>query len=125
MPEMLTEMIISTIDRTDTERENVMKLVVTLKSENLITSTQFIDVSIRIKSIACCCSNCSIKLDDLFFLESYYFYDFIIVSMLHTLISLTDVTFSDLSTIRSPNVGGYLLLRCNSKEKKTKYLQNF
>lgn len=42
---MLTEMIIGTIDKTDTDRENVMKLVVALKSENLITSTHFMDVS--------------------------------------------------------------------------------
>ncbi|XP_060572704.1 eukaryotic translation initiation factor 4 gamma 2-like, partial [Ruditapes philippinarum] len=43
MPEMLTDMMISTVDKSDTDRENVMKLVVALKSENLITSSHFMD----------------------------------------------------------------------------------
>lgn len=43
MPEMLTDMIISTVDKTDVDRENVMKLVSAMKSENLITSTHFMD----------------------------------------------------------------------------------
>ncbi|KAL4224789.1 Eukaryotic translation initiation factor 4 gamma 2 [Mactra antiquata] len=43
MPEMLTDMITSTIDKTDVDRENVMKLVMTLKAENIITSAHFMD----------------------------------------------------------------------------------
>jgi len=42
---MLTDMIINTVDKTDTDRENVMKLVIALKAENLITSSHFMDVS--------------------------------------------------------------------------------
>lgn len=43
MPEMLTDMMISTVDKSDADRENVMKLVSAMKSENLITSAHFMD----------------------------------------------------------------------------------
>lgn len=43
LPEVISDMMISTIDKTDEKRENVMKLIVAMKMENLIKSTTFMD----------------------------------------------------------------------------------
>lgn len=43
MPEALTDAMISTVGKSDADRENVMKLLVSMKTENLISSSHFMD----------------------------------------------------------------------------------
>lgn len=43
MPELLALMMTSTVEKSDTDRENIMKLVLAIKAENLITSQNFMD----------------------------------------------------------------------------------
>ena len=45
LPKVISDMMLDTIDRTDEQRENVMRLIVAMKQENLIKSTTFMDVS--------------------------------------------------------------------------------
>ena len=45
LPKVVSDMMLSTIEKTDEQRENVMHLIVAMKQENLIKSTTFMDVS--------------------------------------------------------------------------------
>ena len=45
LPKVVSDMMLSTIEKTDEQRENVMQLIVAMKQENLIKSTTFMDVS--------------------------------------------------------------------------------
>ena len=48
MAETLMTMMKTTVDKSDTERENVMELINALKSESLVSSDHFMEVRIRI-----------------------------------------------------------------------------
>ncbi|KAJ8298584.1 hypothetical protein KUTeg_022644 [Tegillarca granosa] len=43
VPELLTQMMTTTVDKTDKERESVMKLISAMKAEHLISSDQYIE----------------------------------------------------------------------------------
>ena len=45
LPEVVSDMMLSTIIKTDDQRETVMQLILAMKQENLIKSTTFMDVS--------------------------------------------------------------------------------
>ena len=45
MAELLSHMVIQTLDKSDEDRENISKLISVLKKESVITSDQFMEVS--------------------------------------------------------------------------------